>query len=92
MSGGSGVARRSRAAWGRLWSGHGIKGEGTRSARTAVIRALLRRPWLLASWLLLAGLVVGAQKVVPPPWSACAYPVALFIALTLVSSASPRKP
>ncbi|MGW2837743.1 hypothetical protein ACWCWD_08080 [Streptomyces sp. NPDC001493] len=57
-----------------------------------MISTLLRRPWLLVGWLLLAGSVVGAQKVVPQPWSACAYPVALFVALALASSASPRKP
>ncbi|MFF7363250.1 hypothetical protein [Streptomyces sp. NPDC008125] len=57
-----------------------------------MIRTLLRRPWLLAGWLLLAVSAVGVQKVVPQPWSACAYPVALFVALALASSASPRRP
>jgi hypothetical protein len=57
----------------------------------AVVRTLMRRPWMLLSWVILAGLVVCAQKVVPQPWSAGVYPVALFVALWIFSRTAPKK-
>jgi hypothetical protein len=44
---------------------------------------LSKRPWLSAGWLALAALVVAVQHWAPQPWSAAAYPIALFVALSL---------
>ncbi|MGW5564940.1 hypothetical protein ACWEWD_16185 [Streptomyces tendae] len=54
-------------------------------------KTLAMRPWLIVSWVLLAGVAVAAWKIVPQPWSAGIYPVALFVALLLFSRASTQK-
>ncbi|MEV5199599.1 hypothetical protein [Streptomyces sp. NPDC053720] len=65
--------------------------DGFRSRWAFVARPLVKRPWLFASWVLLAVLAVAALKVVPQPWSAGVYPVALFVALLLFSRATAQK-
>lgn len=67
----------------------GEVGEGFRARATVIVSTLLKRPWVLVTWLLLAVLTVAVHKVVPQPWSAGVYPVALLVALWAFSRASP---
>ncbi|MEV8457709.1 hypothetical protein AB0467_34265 [Streptomyces sp. NPDC052095] len=69
----------------------GSMGDNFRSRWAFVARTLVKRPWLILSWVVLAAVAVAAGKIVPQPWSAGVYPVALFVALLLFSRASAQK-
>lgn len=56
-----------------------------------VAKVLWKRPWVLVGWLLLAAGTVGAQKVVPQPWSAAVLPVAWFAAMWLFARGAAQK-